>query len=75
VPTLVTGLLIAGIASSLRGAILDVFALYAATIVMSAGVAVMQPALPQLVRRWLPGRVGFGTAVYTNGLLVAKRSW
>ena len=72
VPTLVTGLLVAGIASSLRGAILDVIALYAATVVMSAGIAVMQPALPPLVRRWLPGRVGFGTAVYTNGLLVGE---
>src|SRR5262249_9313636 len=70
VPTLVTGLLVGGIASSLRGAILDVLALYAATIVMSAGIAIMQPALPPLVRRWLPGRVGFGTAVYTHGLLV-----
>jgi CP family cyanate transporter-like MFS transporter len=72
VPTLVTGLLVAGIASSLRGAMLDVLVLYAATIVMSAGIAIMQPALPPLVRGWLPGRVGFGTAVYTNGLLVGE---
>jgi CP family cyanate transporter-like MFS transporter len=72
VPTLVAGLLVAGIASSLRGALLDVLALYAATVVMSVGIAVMQPALPPLVRRWLPGRIGFGTAVYTNGLLVGE---
>jgi MFS transporter, CP family, cyanate transporter len=45
-PTLVTGLLIAGVASALRGAMLDVLVLYAGTIVMSAGVAIMQPALP-----------------------------
>jgi CP family cyanate transporter-like MFS transporter len=56
VPTLVTGLLIAGIASGLRGAMLDVLALYATTIVMSAGVAIMQPTFPPLVRRWL--RIG-----------------
>src|SRR5262249_29742369 len=67
VPTLVIGLLIAGVASGMRGAILDVLALYAATVVMSAGIAIMQPTLPPLVRRWLPGRVSFGTAVYTNG--------
>ncbi len=36
------------------------------------GVAVMQPALPPLVRAWLPHRIGFGTAVYTNGLLVGE---
>ncbi|MBV9521824.1 MAG: MFS transporter, partial [Alphaproteobacteria bacterium] len=43
-----------------------------ATIVMGLGVALMQPALPPLVRHWLPGRAGFGTAVYTNGLLVGE---
>ena len=32
----------------------------------------MQPALPLLVRQWLPQRVSFGTAVYSNGLLVAE---
>jgi CP family cyanate transporter-like MFS transporter len=70
--TLVGGLLIAGVASGLRGAWLDVWVLYAATIVMSAGVAIMQPALPPLVQQWLPRRVSFGTAIYTNGLLVGE---
>ena len=71
-PTLVAGLLIAGVASVLRGAVRDVFALYAATVVMSAGIAIMQPALPPLVRQWLPKHVGLGTALYTNGLLVGE---
>jgi CP family cyanate transporter-like MFS transporter len=70
--TLVAGLLIAGVVSGLRGAILNVAVLYAATIVMSAGIAIMQPALSPLVRQWLPKRVTFGTAVYTNGLLVGE---
>jgi CP family cyanate transporter-like MFS transporter len=70
--TVVVGLLVAGMASGLRGAVLDVYALYAATIVMSAGVAIMQPALPPLARAWLPRRVSFGTALYSNGLLVAE---
>jgi MFS transporter, CP family, cyanate transporter len=70
--TLVAGLLITGVASGLRGAVLDVAVLYAATILMSGGIAIMQPALPLLVRQWLPQRVGFGTAVYSNGLLVAE---
>ena len=64
--------MIAGVASGLRGAVLDVLVLYAATIVMSAGIAIMQPALPPLVRQWMPQRVSFGTAVYTNGLLVGE---
>jgi CP family cyanate transporter-like MFS transporter len=71
-PTLVAGFLIAGVASALRGAILDVFALYAATVLMSAGIAITQPALPPLVRQWLPHHVSLGTALYTNGLLMGE---
>src|SRR5262252_5887975 len=70
--TLASGLLIAGVASGLRGAVLDVLVFYAATVVMSAGIAIMQPALPPLVRQWLPQRVSFGAAVFTNGLLVGE---
>jgi CP family cyanate transporter-like MFS transporter len=72
VAILVAGLTIAGIASALRGAVPHTFALYAATIVMGAGIAIMQPALPPLVRQWLPKRVSFATALYTNGLLVGE---
>src|SRR5262249_49531370 len=72
VAILVTGLVIAGIASALRGAVLHTFALYATTIVMGAGIAIMQPALAPLVRQWLPKRVSFATALYTNGLLVGE---
>jgi CP family cyanate transporter-like MFS transporter len=39
---------------------------------MAAGVAIMQPALPALVRLWAPQRIGFATAVYSNGLLVGE---
>jgi MFS transporter, CP family, cyanate transporter len=72
VAILVAGLTIAGIASALRGAVPHTFALYAATVVMGAGIAIMQPALPPLVRQWLPKRVSFATALYTNGLLVGE---
>jgi CP family cyanate transporter-like MFS transporter len=70
--TLVAGLLIAGVASGLRGAMPNVLVLYAATVVMGAGIAIMQPALPPLVQEWMPKRVTFGTAVCTNGLLVGE---
>ena len=69
---LLGGLLLTGIASGLRSASGDVTALYATTMLMGLGVAVMQPALPPLVGMWLPRHVGFGTAVYTNGLLVGE---
>jgi MFS transporter, CP family, cyanate transporter len=72
VRTLIVGLLVGGIASGLRGAVLNVAVLYGATIVMSAGLAFMQTALPALVRQWLPERISFGTAVFSNGLLVGE---
>ena len=46
--------------------------LYGATIITGFGVAIMQPSLPPLVRSWMPHRIGFGTAVFTNGLLVGE---
>jgi CP family cyanate transporter-like MFS transporter len=72
VATLIAGLLITAVSASLRGAVLSVFVLYAATVVMGAGVAMMQVALPAAVRAWMPARVGFATALYTNGLLVGE---
>jgi CP family cyanate transporter-like MFS transporter len=70
--TLVAGLIVTALASAARGAAADVAMLFAATIVMGGGIAVMQPALPPIVRAWLPDRIGFATAVYTNGLLFGE---
>ena len=69
---LVGGLLLVAIGSALRGLSTDYMALCATTIVMSAGVAIMQPIMPTTVRQWLPNRIGLGTALYTNGLLVGE---
>jgi CP family cyanate transporter-like MFS transporter len=69
---LVVGLAVNAIGGALRGAIPDVNWLYAMTIVMGAGVAVMQVTMPPAVRAWLPQRIAFTTAVYTNGLLVGE---
>jgi CP family cyanate transporter-like MFS transporter len=46
--------------------------LYFGTVVTAFGVSVMQPTLAPLVRAWAPQRVGFATAVYTNGLLIGE---
>jgi MFS transporter, CP family, cyanate transporter len=72
VPAVVTGLVITTLGSALRGLATDVTALLGATIVMGAGVAVVQPALPALVGRWMPKHIALATAVYTNGLLVGE---
>jgi MFS transporter, CP family, cyanate transporter len=70
--TLIAGLFATAAGSALRGAAPDVWMLYGATIVTGFGVAIMHPSLPPLVRTWLPHRIGFGTALFTNGLLVGE---
>lgn len=72
VPALVMGLLLNALGGAARGAVPTAPFLYASTMVMAAGVSIMQPSLPPLVRTWFPQRVGFATAVYTNGLLVGE---
>ena len=67
--TLAAGLAVTALAAGARGGASNVWLLYLATIVMGLGIAVMQPAVPTLVREWLPDRAGLGAAVVTNGML------
>jgi MFS transporter, CP family, cyanate transporter len=69
--TLTLGVTVTGLAAAARGGAGSVGMLYTATILMGFGVAIMQPALPTLVREWLPARIGLGTAASTNGMLVS----
>ncbi len=66
----VVGMVIAALAGAARGAAVDVVTLYLAAIVTGFGIAIMQPALPTLVREWLPGRIAVGTIAYTSGMLI-----
>jgi len=70
--TVVFGLLTTAMGSALRGVAPSIALLFAATMVTGFGVAIMQPALPPLVRAWLPRHIGFGSAVFTNGLLIGE---
>jgi CP family cyanate transporter-like MFS transporter len=72
VPALLVGLLLNALGAAARGALPDAVFLYASSVVMAAGVAIMQPAMPPLVRAWFPDRIGFATAVYTTGLLIGE---
>ncbi len=72
VPALLVGLLLNAVGGAARGAIPNAAFLYASTVVMAAGVSIMQPTLPPLVRAWFPDRIGFATAVYTTGLLIGE---
>jgi len=69
---MVVGLTINALAGALRGALPDVYWLYAMTIAMGAGVAIMQVTMPPAVRAWAPQRIAFATALYTNGLIVGE---
>src|SRR5581483_7526394 len=66
------GLALNAAGGALRGALPDIYWLYAMTIAMGAGVAIMQVTMPTAVRAWVPHRIGFATALYTNGLLIGE---
>jgi CP family cyanate transporter-like MFS transporter len=69
---LVGGLMLVAAGSAMRGWSTSYAVLFATTIVMATGAAIMQPIMPTTVRLWLPRRIGLGTAIYTNGLLVGE---
>jgi CP family cyanate transporter-like MFS transporter len=73
----VRGALLGGLAVAAAGALLRAGAstawqLYLTSVLMSIGIAVMQPSMAAAVREWLPKRPAFGTAVYTNGLIMGE---
>lgn len=72
VSTLIVGLLLCAAGAALRGVGPSLAMLYAMTVVMALGIAMAQPAMPPLVRAWAPQRIGFGTALYTNGLIIGE---
>ena len=71
-PALVAGLILCAVGGALRGSVPDINVLYGMTVIMGAGVAIMQVAMPPVVRLWAPKRIGFATALYTNGMLIGE---
>ncbi|MBV8367496.1 MAG: MFS transporter [Candidatus Eremiobacteraeota bacterium] len=69
---LVSGLWVIALSSALRGAGPSVATLFAMTLVMGVGIALIQPAFPSLARAWFPDRIAFGTGVWANGLLCGE---
>jgi CP family cyanate transporter-like MFS transporter len=68
--TMLAGLAVTALAAASRSLAPDVILLYAATMAMGFGMAIAQPALPVLVREWLPRRMSIATAAFTNGSLI-----
>ncbi|MGC8119698.1 CynX/NimT family MFS transporter [Marinobacter sp. VGCF2001] len=71
--TLALAMVIMVIGSASRGLVPDATTLMVASAVMGLGIAMMQPALPALLPRWLqPHHVALGSAIYMNGLLMGE---
>ena len=66
------GLSLEAAGSALCGAGTSANVLLACTFVMGLGIAILQPALPTLVRRWKPNMLGTATDVQGNGLLIGE---
>jgi CP family cyanate transporter-like MFS transporter len=66
----VAGLSVTALAAAARAGAVDVWTLYAATVLMGFGISILQPAMPTLVRAWAPQRMWLVNAVYTNGLTI-----
>lgn len=71
-PMVIVGLLVMATAGALRSLPVDFAAVLLFTAVMGGGIALMQVGLPALARKWMPDKVGRGTAVYINGLLMGE---
>jgi len=71
--TLALAMLIMVIGSAGRGLAPDTLTLMLTSAVMGLGIAMMQPALPALLPRWLePKHLAFGSAIYMNGMLMGE---
>lgn len=68
----ILGLGIVALAGAARGLGPSAPMIYAMTLAMGTGVALMQPTLPTLVAEWFADRVGLATAIYANGLLIGE---
>ncbi|WP_292276048.1 CynX/NimT family MFS transporter [Marinobacter sp.] len=71
--TLALAMLIMVVGSAGRGLAPDTITLMLTSAVMGLGIAMMQPALPALLPRWLePKHLAFGSAIYMNGMLMGE---
>jgi CP family cyanate transporter-like MFS transporter len=66
------GLALVALGAGLRAAAPSVAILFVFTVVLAAGIAVSQPAMPSLAQAWFPNGIGRAVAIYTNGLLVGE---
>jgi CP family cyanate transporter-like MFS transporter len=66
------GLVLLVLGTVLRALWLAIWPLYIFTALLSLGSTFSQTAIPTLTRRWFPKRIGFATALYTDGLVIGE---
>ena len=69
---LLTGIVLIGASSALRGVGSSSLVLFAMTGVMGIGIAISQPTFAALVGQWFPHAVARATGFWSNGLLVGE---
>src|SRR5699024_563567 len=70
--TVILTLLVAVIASGLRGMAPGIGLILLLTAIMDLGIAAMQTALPALVPRWCLGFMALASTLYLNGMMVGE---
>lgn len=66
------GLILLGAGALLRAVWMAAFPLFFFTIVLGLGIAMAQTTISVLVQRWFPLRIGFVTALFTDGLILGE---
>ena len=67
---LILGMVVTAVTGGARAASSDVWTLYLTSIATGVGISIMQPAMPTVVREWLPNRIAFGTIAYSAGMVI-----
>lgn len=70
--TVALGLALLTAGGVLRAVWPSALALYALTAALSLGIALSQTAVPVLARQWFPSRIGFVSALFSNGLIIGE---
>jgi MFS transporter, CP family, cyanate transporter len=66
------GLVLLGAGALLRAVWTAAIPLFIFTIVLGLGIALAQTTTSVLIRRWFPTRIGFVTALFTDGLILGE---
>jgi CP family cyanate transporter-like MFS transporter len=66
------GLAIVTLATLARGLFPAILTLYFFTFAIAVGVALAQTSIPMLARQWFPERIGFVSAIFTDGLTLGE---